>query len=251
MGNSTTSFFSFKSIAVFVVIAAVFATLIALGSWQMKRLEWKENLLVNLEQRLGSNPIGINELVDKITKGDEFEYQPVTVKGQFDHSKERHFFATHNGFSGYYVYTPLLSEEGTVFINRGFVPFDFKDPTKRAEGQISEVVSIKGLARKILDDKPSSVVPENDPDKNIYYWKDLRSMAQTTGLTFEDPELLKFFIDADDTPNPGGFPQGGVTLIDLPNNHLQYAFTWYGLAATLICIVGVFLFRRKSVKGVS
>ena len=116
MGNSTTSFFSFKSIAVFVVIAAVFATLIALGSWQMKRLEWKENLLANLEQRLGSNPIGINELVDKITKGDEFEYQPVIVKGQFDHSKERHFFATHNGFSGYYVYTPLLSEEGTVFI---------------------------------------------------------------------------------------------------------------------------------------
>lgn len=251
MGSSTTSFFSFKSIAVFVILAAVFATLIALGSWQMKRLEWKENLLANLEQRLDSDPIGINELVNEIAKDDEFEYQPVTVRGRFDHTKERHFFATHNGFSGYYVYTALISEAGTVFINRGFVPFDFKDPSKRAEGQISDVVLITGLARKMLEEKPSSVVPENDLDKNIYYWKDLRSMAQTTGLTFEDPELLKFFIDADDTPNPGGFPQGGVTLIDLPNNHLQYAFTWYGLAATLICIVGVFLFRRKSVKGVS
>ncbi|MEP4476827.1 MAG: SURF1 family cytochrome oxidase biogenesis protein, partial [Lentilitoribacter sp.] len=135
--------------------------------------------------------------------------------------------------------------------NRGFVPFDFKESTNRLEGQIDGSVTVTGLARKMLDEKPSSVVPENDLDKNIYYWKDLRSMAQTTGLSFEDPKLLKLFIDADETPNPGGFPQGGVTIIDLPNNHLQYAFTWYGLAATLLCIVVIFLFRRKTAHRVS
>ncbi|MEP2980497.1 MAG: SURF1 family protein [Lentilitoribacter sp.] len=239
------------SIFVFLILTAVFAILIILGSWQMQRLEWKETLLSNIERRLASIPIDLSALLQLSNSGEEFEYQPVSVTGVFDHTKERHFFATHNGFSGYYVYTPLMGDFGVIFINRGFVPFDFKESTNRLEGQIDGSVTVTGLARKMLDEKPSSVVPENDLDKNIYYWKDLRSMAQTTGLSFEDPKLLKLFIDADETPNPGGFPQGGVTIIDLPNNHLQYAFTWYGLAATLLCIVVIFLFRRKTAHRVS
>ena len=59
-------------------------------------------------------------------------------------------------------------------------------------------------------------------------------------------EIVPIFIDADATPNPGGFPIGGVTLIDLPNSHLQYAVTWYGLAAALAGVMGVVLWRRRS-----
>lgn len=246
MPNSATSKSKITAILVLLILSAVFAALITLGLWQMKRLEWKETLLTNIEQRLTSNPISLQELLDLANAGDDFEYQPVTVTGIFDHAKERHFFATHNGFSGYYVYTPLIGDFGVIFINRGFVPFDFKEPIHRSEGQVGGSITVQGLARKMLEEKPSSVVPENDPDKNIYYWKDLRSMAQTTGLSFDDPKLLKLFVDADEAQNPGGFPQGGVTIIDLPNNHLQYAFTWYGLAATLLCIVIIFLFRRKT-----
>lgn len=246
MGNTASKMFSLRTLIVSFILAVVFAILIALGTWQMQRLEWKENLLANIEQRLTANPVSIQDLIDLANTGDDFEYQPVTLQGVFDHTKERHFFATHNGFSGYYIYTPFTGDFGTVFINRGFVPFDFKDPKMRLKGQVTDRVSITGLARKMLDEKPSSVVPENDIAANIYYWKDLRSMAQTTGLEFDNQDLNKFFIDADEAPNPGGFPQGGVTIIDLPNNHLQYAFTWYGLAATLLCVVVIFLFRRKS-----
>lgn len=251
MGNAASKMFSLRAIIVSLTLTCVFAILIALGSWQMQRLEWKENLLASLDQRLTSTPVSIQDVIKVAKKGDDFEYQPVTLEGVFDHTKERHFFATHNGFSGYYVYTPFTGDFGTVFVNRGFVPFDFKDPDTRQEGQVTDRVLITGLARKMLNEKPSSIVPENDPNANIYYWKDLQSMAQTTGLDFEDPNLLKFFVDANEALNPGGFPQGGVTIIDLPNNHLQYAFTWYGLAATLLCIVVIFLFRRKSVKGKS
>lgn len=251
MGEAASKMFSLRAIIVSLILTAVFTTLIALGTWQMQRLEWKESLLANIDQRLTSNPVSIQNVIDSINAGESFEYQPVTVEGVFDHSKEQHFFATHNGFSGYYVYTPFSSSFGTVFVNRGFVPFDFKEPTKRPEGQVAEQVSVTGLARNMLDEKPSSVVPENDIAANIYYWKDLRAMAQTTGLDFDDPKLLKFFIDANEASNPGGLPQGGVTIIDLPNNHLQYAFTWYGLAATLLCIVVIFLFRRKSTVGKS
>lgn len=251
MGEAASKIYSLRAIIVSLILTAVFATLIALGTWQMQRLEWKESLLANIDQRLTSNPVSIQNVIDAVNAGESFEYQPVTVEGVFDHSKEQHFFATHNGFSGYYVYTPFSGNFGTVFVNRGFVPFDFKEPTKRPEGQVAEQVSVTGLARNMLDEKPSSVVPENDIAANIYYWKDLRAMAQTTGLDFDDPKLLKFFIDANEASNPGGLPQGGVTIIDLPNNHLQYAFTWYGLAATLLCIVVIFLFRRKSTVGKS
>ena len=68
-------------------------------------------------------------------------------------------------------------------------------------------------------------------------------MAKSAGV---DPSgLLPFFIDAGPAANPGGLPVGGVTIVDLPNNHLQYAVTWYGLAAALAGVLGVWLWRRR------
>ncbi len=78
----------------------------------------------------------------------------------------------------------------------------------------------------------SSLVPDNDPAKNVFYWKDRDAMARSAGLR-ATAEIVPVFIDCSATPNPGGYPIGGVTLIDLPNSHLQYAVTWYGLAAAL------------------
>ena len=161
----------------------------------------------------------------------------------FDHSVEQHFFATLRGASGYFVYTPLVMADGRiVLINRGFVPFDLKEASLRPEGQIAGDVSISGLARERLAEKPSFVVPDNDPGQNIYYWKDWEAMVAEAGL--DRDRVLPFFIDANDAPVPGGWPVGGVTRIDLPNNHLQYAITWYGLAAVLVIIVGLFILRR-------
>ena len=146
--------------------------------------------------------------------------------------------------SGFFVYTPLeLADGRVVFVNRGFVPYDRKDAATRAQGQVAGPVTISGLARNPLAGKPSSIVPDNEPDKNIFYWKDLRSMATSAGV---DPSrLLPFFIDAGPAANPGGLPVGGVTIVDLPNNHLQYAVTWYGLAAALAGVLGVWLWRRR------
>ena len=90
-------------------------------------------------------------------------------------------------------------------------------------------------------------MPDNDLAKNIFYWKDLPTMAATAGLPAGD-KLVPFFIDADKTPNPGGLPVGGVTIIDLPNSHLQYAVTWYGLAAALLAVAGISLWRRYQPK---
>ncbi len=233
------------SAVVFIVLAFAFAVLIALGTWQVYRLQWKEGLLAEIDARTQAAPITLAEAYQRFRTDADIEYVPVTATGSFFHQGERHFFSTWKGTSGYNIYTPLMLEDGrAVFVNRGFVPFDRKEAATRAEGQVEGPVSVTGLARDPLYEKPSFIVPDNEPDENIFYWKDMAAMRTTAGLP-EGTDVLPFFIDADDTPVPGGLPVGGVTLIDLPNSHLQYAVTWYGLALALVG-VAVFRFRRRA-----
>lgn len=225
-----------------VLVCFSMAILLSLGTWQVKRLHWKEQLLADMEQRRHAAPVPIAAIEAEVAAGTEAEYRPVTVSGVFDHTRERHFFATHHGASGYYIYTPLMLDDGRVlFVNRGFVPFAMKEAATRMQGQIAGRVTVEGLYRARLSEKPSSIVPENDLAKNIFYWKDIEAMTTSAGLDAQ--RVLPFFVDAGPAPNPGGWPQGGVTLFDLPNNHLQYAITWYGLAAALAMVAGFAYFR--------
>jgi surfeit locus 1 family protein len=177
-------------------------------------------------------------------EGTDIDYLPATVSGTFDHAKEQYFLATDDGKVGYHVYTPLRLADGrSVFVNRGFVPEDLKAPSGRAEGQVEGVVSVTGLARAKLEAKPSWVVPDNEPRKKLYFWKDLGAMAADASIPPD--RVVPFFVDAGAAPNPGGWPKGGITRLDLPNNHLSYALTWYGLAAVLV-VVSVLAFRRKA-----
>ena len=229
----------------FVLSLAALAVLLTLGTWQVQRLHWKESLVATIDARVASEPRPLADIQNRLTTTGDVDYWPIEVAGEFRHEGERHFFATHRGQSGYYVYTPLELDDGRfILVNRGFLPFERKEPATRAEGQAEGWQVIAGLARNRLDEKPSFIVPDNDPAKNIFYWKDLPVMAATSGVgRLED--YLPFFIDANDAPNPGGLPVGGVTIIDLPNNHLQYAITWYGLAAALAGVLAVWAWRQK------
>ncbi len=226
-----------------VLGAIVFAMLIALGTWQVERLYWKEGLLAEIEARTHATPVPLAEMEKIWATAKDVDYRTVTATGRLLNHRERHYFATYDGTSGFYVYTPLLLDDGrAVFINRGFVPYDKKNSVTRPEGEVEGQVTVTGLARNPLFAKPSSIVPNNDLVTNIYYWKDLPTMAGQSGIA--EDRLVPFFIDADKTPNPGGLPVGGVTIIDLPNSHLQYAVTWYGLAATLLAVAGISLWQR-------
>lgn len=238
-----------KMIVTSALVVGTFALLLVLGTWQVQRLHWKEQLLADMAERQTAAPVGANEISALLASGQNIEYRRMQVNGRFDHAHERHFFATHQGRTGFYVYTPLTLSSGQVlFINRGFVPYDLKDPALRPEGQVEGEVTVSGYARARLDGKPSVVVPDNDPAKNVFYWKDLDAMSSTAGLDASD--VLPFFMDADASQtNPGGWPQGGVTQFTLTNNHLQYAVTWYGLAGALVVVVGVLWRRRPFTRG--
>ncbi|MEO5760423.1 MAG: SURF1 family protein [Mesorhizobium sp.] len=219
--------------------------LLALGTWQVQRLRWKEGLLQTIDQRTHSAPLPLAEVEKQFSATGDVDYTPVTVTGTFRHADERHFYATWEGDAGFNVYTPLDLDDGRyVLVNRGFVPYDLKDAAKRLKGQIPGKVSVTGLARNPLPGKPSMMLPDNDLTKNIFYWKDRDAMAMSAGLPLA--KLVPIFIDANAAANPGGLPVGGVTIIDLPNSHLQYAMTWYGLAATLAVVL--FLRLRRPAK---
>lgn len=220
-----------------------FAVLLALGTWQVQRLHWKEDLLATIEERRNAAPRPLTDIETRLATTGDVDYWPVRLEGRFRHEGERHFFATHRGQSGYFVHTPLeVAPDRFVLVNRGFVPYDRKDPATRAEGQVEGEQSIVGLARARLDEKPSFIVPDNDPAANIFYWKDLAAMAASSGVGSAD-DYAAYFVDADASPVPGGLPVGGVTIVDLPNNHLQYAVTWYGLALALAGVLGYWLWH--------
>jgi surfeit locus 1 family protein len=233
-----------KAILTWIAFSIALAILLSLGTWQVERLAWKERLLADMAERRVAPPVGLADIETMVAKGEDIEYRPVTVSGVFANNKERHFFATWRGHTGYYVYTPLMLADGRfLFVNRGFVPFEAKEPEMRKQGQLTGEQSVTGLARARLAEKPSSIVPDNDLSKNIFYWKDLDVMASSTGIPAD--KLVPFFIDAGDALNPKGLPIGAVTQFDLPNNHLQYAVTWYGLAAALVGVGLYALLRRK------
>ena len=227
-----------------ILVLIALAILVSLGTWQLQRLHWKQGLLADIAARQAAAPVPLADIEAMAASGGDIEYRKVTATGRYINNKERHFFATWRGQTGFYVYTPLeLADGHFLFVNRGFVPYENKEPEMRMQGQLTDQQTVTGLARAKLPGKPSSLVPDNDVAKNIFYWKDLDVMAESVGL--EKGRVIPFFVDADSTPNPAGLPIGGVTQVDLPNDHLQYAFTWYGLAAVLVVVVAISWFRKS------
>ncbi|MFK0165665.1 SURF1 family protein [Rhizobium sp. NPDC090279] len=225
-----------------LLLFVAFAILIGLGTWQVERLQWKEGLLADIAARKDAPAVPLSAIEAMAASGGDIEYRVVTATGHYLNDKERHFLATYDGDPGFHVYTPLQLDDGRyLFVNRGFVPTEAKESEKRKPGELAGEQTVTGLARAKLTDRPDGM-PDNDLGKNIFFWKDLDVMVESVGLPKD--KVLPFFIDADKTPNPQGLPIGGVTIIDLPNNHLQYAVTWYGLAVALVAIVAISWWRK-------
>ncbi|HEV2189155.1 MAG TPA: SURF1 family protein [Stellaceae bacterium] len=214
--------------------------LLGLGTWQVQRLHWKEGLIAQRAAMVAAPPIAPPQT---LAEAQANQFRHVADDGTLLNDKEIYLAATSDsGESGYQVLTPLQEAAGRViFVNRGFVPLELKDPKKRSAGQLTGAVRVAGLLRAPPAEKPTWFLPDNRADLNLWFWVDLPAMAKAAGV----PDAAPFYIDADKTPNPGGWPKGGVTRLELPNDHLQYAITWYALALALIVIYVVY-HRRTS-----
>jgi surfeit locus 1 family protein len=227
-----------------VMTLAGLAILVSLGNWQMRRLAWKEGLIAAIAERKGAAPVSVSEVEWRAKAGGDIEYTRVKAAGRLLNDKELHLYAFDEKLGpGYQVITPLLQADGSVvLVNRGYVPQDLKDPATRQAGQLTGDVEIIGLARR--PGAKGTFDPDNDAAKNIWYWRDLVGMAAAAVGT-HGPRTVPFFIDAEAAPEPpGGWPKGGVTRLELPNRHLEYALTWYGLAAALAAVFAAFAITR-------
>lgn len=213
------------------------AVLVGLGTWQLHRMHWKEALIASMDAR------GAEAALESVPFGGDpeaIEYRRIQVTGSFSHDKEMYLQSrVRNGMAGLHVVTPLvLGERGTVLVDRGWVPPEKGDPETRLEGQVEGPVVVEGIIR--LDQEPGPFTPDNRPDANQWYRMDTRAMGAQAGL-----EVAPFYIVATTGAAPGGFPiADGPAGVQVVNNHLQYALTWYGLAAALIAVYLVYVFWK-------
>lgn len=227
--------------ALFVLVGI--AILAALGTWQVQRLQWKTDLIDRIESRVTAPPVPLPATVGDV---EEWDYRPVLLTGRFLHDKELHLGprtltpARGAKQAGVHVVTPFIRDDGggILLVDRGFVPNERRDPATRAEGQILGTVTLQGIAR--VAQGRAWLQPENRPAENFWFAYDLPAMAAATGL----PGFQPLVVQAGPAENPGGLPVGGQTLVQVKNNHLSYAITWYGLALTLAIFFIVASFRR-------
>lgn len=211
-----------------VLVGCVFA-LMALGGWQIERRTWKLALIDRVEARIHAAP-GPMPLVQSwpaVNAADD-AYRRVRVTGYFLHDRETMVKAVTDIGSGFWVVTPLRTQAGlTVLVNRGFVPAERRDPATRREGNSAGPVTVTGLLR--MTEPGGALLRTNDPAAGRWYSRDVGAIAAARDLRHVAP----FFIDADGATNPGGYPIGGLTVVQFHNNHLIYALTWFALAFML------------------
>lgn len=216
--------------------------LLGLGSWQMQRLTWKEDLIAKITARVHAPPVPLAE-IEKGSK-DGIEYARVRIRGTFRHEAEQPVWAPDPRYGpGYHVYTPLQLQDGRfILVNRGYVTEALRSPSARPEGQITGEVDVVGLLRE--PPLRSLFNPDHDSKTGVWFWRDFDGMSRAA-LGADAGKALHLFLDAEAEPaNPGGWPQGGTTRLMLPNRHLEYALTWYGLAATLVAVLIAFMISR-------
>jgi surfeit locus 1 family protein len=226
----------------------IFIFALGLGVWQMERREWKRDILDRIAVNQAAAPMRLDELL----QGDPLrrEYGRVTLSGTFLHDKEFHLAARSlKNDVGIQVVTPVRTDDDKIVLfDRGWVPSTKKEPAKRAEGQVAGKVELTGIVRRSQVQR--QFAPDNAPDKNVWFHVDVPLMRKMAGGA-TDPVLDTFFLEADAKLNPGGVPIGGQTRLDIPNDHLQYALTWFGIALAMAGVYFAYHWEngRLTIKG--
>ncbi|AVA19847.1 surfeit locus 1 family protein [Rhizobium sp. NXC24] len=235
------------ALAIWVILLLLLtAALIALGTWQVKRLSWKLDLIARVDARVYAPPVAAPGPAEwSAIDAAGYEYKHVQTTGTFLNDKEAQVYASTALGPGYWVLTSMKAADGMIIIvNRGFVPTDKRNPDTRPAGELAGETTVTGLLR--INEPRGTLLRSNVPSEERWYSRDVTAIAAARGLQ----NVAPYFIDADDTKNPGDLPVGGLTQIVFPNNHLVYAITWYGLAVMTSGLAAYLIyFERQRAKA--
>ena len=251
-------------VALTIATLAALAVLVSLGNWQWQRKAWKEELIATMDARASAEPLPPERWAsltcrsaNEVGLAESCEFTTVRLVGRFDHTAERHLFtnapqgSSHEG-PGYWVFTPfdLAGTNARIYVNRGFVPETNKDPQTRLEGQLSGEVEIIGQIRSA--EQRGTFTADSNPEANVWFLRDPRELLGASAAKPGElehwrgpgPSGLEFYLDQISPTPPGGLPTPRPSRIVLPNRHLEYALTWWGLAVTLMGVYAAFVIGR-------
>ena len=233
------------AVPIIFILASVVA-LVALGTWQLERKSWKGGLIAELEEKLAAPPVAVplRERWQQLTTAKD-EFRRVKFPAEFL-DQEALVYTSGSAIRpdvsspGYWVLAPArLSDGSVIVVNRGFVPEGKKDPKTRPEGQPRGVAEVVGAMR--WPEPRGLFTPNDTPAKNLWFARDPVAIAAARGWGSVAP----FYIDQEAPAVPGGLPKVGPLKPSLPNNHLQYAVTWYGLALVVLISGILFVHSRR------
>jgi surfeit locus 1 family protein len=226
---------------------AASAIALGLGLWQLQRRATKAELIAAIEARAGVAPQPLPDPSEwpSLRPGD-YDYRHVVLEGIFAHDKEVLIFRASGGGTtgvtepGYLVLTPLRLATGAfVVVNRGFVSYSSLGGIARGDPARASVTRVTGLMR--APEARNLFTPSDNLAHGRGFTRDPAAIAAHFGL---DPSA-PFSIDADASANWSGWPKGGTTELRIPDNHLSYALTWFGLAATGAAVLGTLAWTRR------
>ena len=199
--------------------------LLSLGSWQLYRLNWKLNLLSEIENSLKNNPV-------EFSKVDKKNYLRVKTSGIIDFNKQIYLYnLNESGKPGFEVINPIIINNENYLINRGWIPFDKKD---NPEINLINEGNIIGTLK--LQHKASTFKPDNDINKNYWFTLNREDIFKYTGKKFSDYII---YLNGDYK-----LPKPKVITANISNNHKKYAITWFSMAISILLIY--LYFRKKN-----
>ena len=206
-----------------------FLILIILGSWQVQRLSWKSDLISNYNNNFQQAPITVKELF-KDRKNNK--YRRTVIYGEYDHANEIQIIGkTYEGNAGFHIITPFILENNEIiYINRGWVPKKYSDKKTRKFSLLEDKVRVVGLVR--LPQKKGYFVPENEPENGFWFTIIPEELNRHLNIIGEK----EFYIDELNVDEKLKLPMPANGKVQVPNNHLQYAITWYSLALGLLIV---------------
>ena len=201
------------------------AILLALGVWQMQRLAWKQSVIADIEARIAADPVALPAIPDP----ERDAYLPVTISGTWGTGALRVLVSQKDVGPGYRIISPLETDLGRILVDRGFIP------TERELDIGSGNVSVRGNLQ--WPQETDGFTPAPDLDGNIWFARDVPAMA--AALDAKPILIVARQIDGAATtiqPLP-------VDTARIPNDHLQYAITWFSLAALWLAMSLGFVLR--------
>jgi surfeit locus 1 family protein len=223
------------------------AVLVALGTWQLERKAWKESLVAELDRKLAAPATDLppRERWKQLDPTKD-EFRHVAFPAEFLPGEEALVYTSGSPLRpdvtgpGYWVFSPARLTGGSiVLVNRGFVPEGRQDPKAHARSLPAGVVEVAGALR--WPEQRGSFTPPDEPEKGLWFARDPAGMAKAKKWDANAP----FYVDQEAPPWPGGFPKVGPLKPALPNRHLEYAVTWYGLALVILIAAAFFVRARR------